>query len=93
MHDTDASHPIERPEQASEPFAHERDVVYDVAATHDDISATQTDARAAARISGEHESGLLYEPGYIVDPRGADGGVLYYPSEEVSGATPEEQSG
>lgn len=79
-------------EAPSGPFVHERDVTADPAATRDDISAAQADARAAARLSGEHEENLLYEPGYILDPRGGKG-ALYYPSAEVSGETEEEQSG
>jgi hypothetical protein len=77
----------------SAPFEDEREVTADPAATHDDISAAQTEARAAARISGEHEEGLLYQPGYILDPRSGGKGALYYPSADVSGETQEEQRG
>ncbi|MGH2485194.1 MAG: hypothetical protein ACRDHE_04180 [Ktedonobacterales bacterium] len=71
------------------PFEHEREVMADPAVTRDDISATQTDARAAARISGEHEERLLYEPGSILDLCGGGDGALDYPSVDVSGETQE----
>ena len=64
----------------------------DPAMNHDDISLAQTDARAAARLSGAHEENLLYQSGYIFDPRSGGQGALYYPSEGVSGVTQEEQS-
>ncbi|HKV84086.1 MAG TPA: hypothetical protein VJN88_05985 [Ktedonobacterales bacterium] len=79
-------------QSSSGPFEHEREVTADPAAMRDDISAAQTDARAAARLSGEHEERLLYEPGYNFDPRGGEG-ALYYPSADVSGETQDEQSG
>lgn len=83
----------ERTPESAAPFGRARQGMNDPAATHDDISVAQTDARAAARLSAEHESGLLYQPGYALDPRGGGHGALYYPSEEVSGDTQEEQRG
>ena len=77
----------------SAPVEDERKVTADPATTHDDISAARTDPRAGARISGEHVEGLLYQPGYVFDPRGGGKGALYYPSAGVSGETQQKQSG
>lgn len=93
MSDMLHDHPDESAEKPPSPFERESEVMMnDPALNRDDISLAQTDARAAAQLSGERESGLLYEPGYIMDPRSGGEGALYYPSEEVSGATQEEQS-
>jgi hypothetical protein len=47
-------------EPADVPFEDEATIMHDQALTHDDITEVQTDARAAARVSGEHVQGLLY---------------------------------
>lgn len=85
--------PAEGVGEPRSPFERESRVMDDRAMSHDDITTAQTDARAAARLSGEHEESLLYQPGYIFDPRSGGEGALYYPSDEVSGTTQEEQSG
>lgn len=93
MSDMLHEHPTEGERQPTSPFERERQVMMDDPAMwHDDISLAQTDARAAARLSGAHEESLLYQPGYIFDPRSGGEGALYYPSEGVSGVTQEGQS-
>lgn len=62
------------------PFRDEAEVVVDHAAQYDDISRTQSHSNAAVEVSAEHVSGLLYEPGYISDPRSSPQGVEYYPA-------------
>jgi hypothetical protein len=64
--------------------------MFDPTASHDDVSRVQTRADMAAEVSGEHVQSLLYEPGYIFDPRSSPRGVLYYPG-PASGATEAEQ--
>jgi hypothetical protein len=63
MSDRLHDHPAEQREKPPSPFEREREVMMDdLALNQDDISAAQTDARAAARLSGEHEIGLLGNP-------------------------------
>ncbi|MGZ6392321.1 MAG: hypothetical protein ACXWQZ_24030 [Ktedonobacterales bacterium] len=62
------------------PFRDETDVMADPVAQHDDISKTQSSSDAAAEVSAEHVSELLYQPGYIFDPRSSPRGVEYNPA-------------
>jgi hypothetical protein len=62
------------------PFRDETEVVVDPVAQHDDIAKTQSSSDAAAKVSAEHVSELLYEPGYIFDPRSSPQGVEYQPA-------------
>lgn len=94
MSDMLHDHPTEHMEKPPSPFEREPQVMMDdPGLNRDEISLAQTDARAAARLSGSHEEGLLNQAGYIFDPRSGGEGALYYPSEGVSGVTQEEQSG
>lgn len=68
-----------RVEELRGPFHNEADVMVDHAAQHDDISKTQSRSNAATEVSAQHVSDLLYEPGYIWDPRSSPQGVEYYP--------------
>jgi hypothetical protein len=71
--------PIERVEELHGPFRDEAEVMVDHAAQQDDISKTQSSGNAAVEVSADHVSALLYEPGYIWDPRSSPQGVEYYP--------------
>ncbi len=71
--------PIERVDDLHGPFRDEREVMVDHAAQQDDISKTQSSGTAAVEVGAEHVSNLLYEPGYIWDPRSSPQGVEYYP--------------
>ena len=72
------------------PFEEQARVMFDPTASHDDVSRVQTRADMAAEVSGEHVQSLLYEPGYIFDPRSSPRGALYYPG-PASGETEAEQ--
>ncbi len=62
------------------PFRDEADVMTDRVAQHDDISTTQSSSAGTVHVSAEHVSNLLYQPGYIWDPRSSPQGVDYYPA-------------
>lgn len=70
----------DRVEDLHGPFRDEAEVMIDHAAQQDDISRTQAGSTAAVEVSAEHVSDLLYEPGYIWDPRSSPQGVEYYPA-------------
>ena len=72
------------------PFDDEPQLMADPNALHDDISRVQTHGRETAEVAGEHTQSLLYEPGYIFDPRSSPHGVRYYPGPS-SGETEAEQ--
>ncbi len=72
------------------PFEDESKLMADPNAVHDDISRVQTRADEAATVAGEHVQNLLYEPGYIYDPRSGPDGARYYPG-PASGETEAEQ--
>lgn len=67
------------------PFRDESEVVVDRVAQHDDIFMTQSSSDAAAEVSAEHVSELLYEPGYSFDPRSSPRGIEYNPAYPDSG--------
>lgn len=72
-------HLTDHAESLHGPFRDEAEVVVDPAAQRDDISKTQLRSNAAAEVSAAHVSDLLYESGYIWDPRSSPRGVEYYP--------------
>jgi hypothetical protein len=72
------------------PFDSEQRLMADPNAMHDDISRVQTGAHQTAEVAGEHTQNLLYEPGYVFDPRSSPHGVRYYPG-PASGETEAEQ--
>lgn len=71
--------PTDRVDELHGPFRDEAEVMVDHAAQQDDISKTQSRGNAAVEVSADHVSDLLYEPGYIWDPRSSLQGVEYYP--------------
>ncbi len=71
--------PKDRVDKLHGPFRDETEVMVDHAAQQDDISRTQSSGTAAVEVSADHVSELLYEPGYIWDPRSSPQGVEYYP--------------
>ncbi len=72
------------------PFQDEAQLLSDPNALHDDISRVTTQADEAAEVASEHTRNLLYDPGYIYDPRSSPHGARYYPGPS-SGETEAEQ--
>lgn len=73
-------YPEKRADEPHSPFRYEAEVMVDRVAQQDDITKTQVEADGAADVSAEHVSELLYEPGYVWDPRLSPGYAEYYPS-------------
>ena len=73
-------YPAKRADEPHSPFRYEAEVMVDRVAQHDDITKTQVRADGAADVSAEHVSELLYDPGYVWDPRPFPRGVEYYPA-------------
>ena len=80
MESEPAREPANLAKERPSPFRDEADVLTDHVAQHDDISTTQSSSTGTAHVSAEHVSNLLYQPGYIWDPRSSPQGVDYYPA-------------
>jgi hypothetical protein len=80
----------ERDIERGTPFLDEERLMGDPNAIHDDLSRVATRSEETAQVAGEHEQSLLYEPGYIYDPRSGAHSARYYPG-PASGETEAEQ--
>jgi hypothetical protein len=81
-----SKHDIER----GTPFIDEERLLADPNAIHDDQSRVATRSVETAAVAAEHTRNLLYESGYIFDPRSGPYGARYYPG-PASGETEAEQ--
>ena len=72
------------------PFVGAERLLADPNAIHDDQSRVATRSDETPKVAAEHVQNLLYEPGYIFDPRSGPYGARYYPG-PASGETEAEQ--